>query len=203
MVEKALELYRKYREMILYLVFGGLTTLVNIFSYFVLTDVGEIQYLVSTAIAWVLSVLFAYFTNRVWVFQSTASGTKAILREIGSFFGCRLLSGAIDMGIMFLCVSVLGLPDKLIKILANVVVIILNYLFSKLFIFKKDKQAIRICLKYFLFIASFAAGVLGGYYMTVILAGSAVFISAGILALLILYMIANHLKERKADACSQ
>ena len=77
MVEKALELYRKYREMILYLVFGGLTTLVNIFSYFVLTDVGEIQYLVSTAIAWVLSVLFAYFTNRVWVFQSTASGTKA------------------------------------------------------------------------------------------------------------------------------
>lgn len=86
MVEKALELYRKYREMILYLVFGGLTTLVNIFSYFVLTDVGEIQYLVSTAIAWVLSVLFAYFTNRVWVFQSTASGTKAILREIGSFF---------------------------------------------------------------------------------------------------------------------
>ena len=139
MVEKALELYRKYREMIFYLVFGGLTTLVNIFSYFVLTDVGEIQYLVSTAIAWVLSVLFAYFTNRVWVFQSTASGTKAILREIGSFFGCRLLSGAIDMGIMFLCVSVLGLPDKLIKILANVVVIILNYLFSKLFIFKKDK----------------------------------------------------------------
>ena len=139
MVEKALELYRKYREMILYLVFGGLTTLVNIFSYFVLTDVGEIQYLVSTAIAWVLSVLFAYFTNRVWVFQSTASGTKAILREIGSFFGCRLLSGAIDMGIMFLCVSVLGLPDKLIKILANVVVIILNYLFSNLLIFNNDK----------------------------------------------------------------
>ena len=82
MVEKALELYRKYREMILYLIFGGLTTLVNIFSYFVLTDVGKIQYLVSTAIAWVLSVLFAYFTNRVWVFRSTASGAKAIAREM-------------------------------------------------------------------------------------------------------------------------
>lgn len=141
MVEKALELYRKYREMILYLIFGGLTTLVNIFSYFVLTDVGKIQYLVSTAIAWVLSVLFAYFTNRVWVFRSTASGAKAIAREMGSFFGCRLLSGVIDMGIMFVCVSVLGLPDKVIKILANVVVIILNYLFSKLFIFKKDHPA--------------------------------------------------------------
>ena len=141
MVEKALELYRKYREMILYLIFGGLTTLVNIFSYFVLTDVGKIQYLVSTAIAWVLSVLFAYFTNRVWVFRSTASGAKAIAREMGSFFGCRLLSGVIDMGIMFVCVSVLGLPDKVIKILANVVVIILNYLFSKLFIFKEDHPA--------------------------------------------------------------
>ncbi len=141
MVEKALELYRKYREMILYLVFGGLTTLVNIFSYFVLTDVGEIQYLVSTAIAWVLSVLFAYFTNRVWVFQSTASGTKAICGKLAPFFGCRLLSGAIDMGIMFLCVSVLGLPDKLIKILANVVVIILNYLFSKLFILKRISRS--------------------------------------------------------------
>ena len=60
---------------------------------------------------------------------------------MGSFFGCRLLSGVIDMGIMFVCVSVLGLPDKVIKILANVVVIILNYLFSKLFIFKKDHPA--------------------------------------------------------------
>ena len=141
MFKQAMALYQKYREMILYLVFGGLTTLVNIFSYFVLTDLGNIQYLVSTALAWVLSVLFAYFTNRVWVFQSTASGAKAILVEMGSFFGCRLLSGVIDLGIMFLCVSVLGMPDKLIKILANIVVIILNYLFSKLFIFKNKKAA--------------------------------------------------------------
>ncbi|MDD3193669.1 MAG: GtrA family protein [Oscillospiraceae bacterium] len=141
MIQKAMDLYRKYREMILYLVFGGLTTLVNILSYFVLTDLGHVNYLVSTAIAWVLSVLFAYFTNRVWVFQSTASGAQAILTEMGSFFGCRLLSGVIDMAIMFLCVSLLKLPDKLIKILANIVVIILNYLFSKLFIFKKGKGA--------------------------------------------------------------
>lgn len=139
-MQKALALYQKYREMILYLVFGGLTTLVNIFSYFVLTDLGHINYLVSTAAAWVLSVLFAYFTNRVWVFRSTASGAAALIKEMGSFFACRLFSGAVDMAIMFFCVSILGLPDKLIKILANVVVIILNYLFSKLFIFKKKES---------------------------------------------------------------
>ncbi len=132
MIQKVMVLFQKYREMILYLVFGGLTTLVNIFSYFVLTDLGHIDYLVSTAIAWVLSVLFAYFTNRVWVFQSTASGAGALFKEMGSFFACRLFS---------LCVSILGWPDKLIKILANVLVIILNYLFSKLFIFKKGKGA--------------------------------------------------------------
>ncbi len=141
MIQKVMVLFQKYREMILYLVFGGLTTLVNIFSYFVLTDLGHIDYLVSTAIAWVLSVLFAYFTNRVWVFQSTASGAGALFKEMGSFFACRLFSGAVDLGIMFLCVSILGWPDKLIKILANVLVIILNYLFSKLFIFKKGKGA--------------------------------------------------------------
>lgn len=139
-MRKAMALYQKYREMILYLVFGGLTTLVNIFSYFILTDLGHINYLVSTAAAWVLSVLFAYFTNRVWVFRSTASGAAALIKEMGSFFACRLFSGAVDMAIMFFCVSILGLPDKLIKILANVVVIILNYLFSKLFIFKKKES---------------------------------------------------------------
>ena len=139
MMRKAMALYQKYREMILYLVFGGLTTLVNIFSYFVLTDVGRINYLISTAVAWVLSVLFAYFTNRVWVFQSTAAGVPALLKEMGSFFACRLFSGAVDMAIMFLCVSILGLPDKLIKILANILVIILNYLFSKLFIVKRKE----------------------------------------------------------------
>ena len=139
-MERIKALFNKYRELILYLFFGGCTTLVNIISYFICSRIG-IRTSVSTIIAWVLSVLFAYFTNRVWVFQSTASGVGAIIREMGSFFGCRLLSGVIDMAIMFLCVSLLGLPDKPIKILANVVVIILNYLFSKLFVFKKPGRS--------------------------------------------------------------
>ena len=137
MIQWALELMKKYREVILYLIFGVLTTLVNIVSYFLLTDIAGVNYLLSNVIAWVLSVLFAYGTNRVWVFQSQAKGTAAILKEMVSFFGARLFSGGLDMGIMFVCVSLIGLPDGVIKILSNVLVIVLNYLFSKLWIFKK------------------------------------------------------------------
>ena len=137
MIRWALDLMKKYREVILYLIFGVLTTLVNLISYFLLTDVAGVNYLFSNVLAWVLSVLFAYGTNRVWVFQSQAKGTAAILKEMVSFFGARLFSGGLDMGIMFVCVSLMGLPDGVIKILSNVLVIVLNYLFSKLWIFKK------------------------------------------------------------------
>ena len=137
MIRWALDLMKKYREVILYLIFGVLTTLVNLISYFLLTDVAGVNYLFSNVLAWVLSVLFAYGTNRVWVFQSQAKGTAAILKEMVSFFGARLFSGGLDMGIMFVCVSLIGLPDGVIKILSNILVIVLNYLFSKLWIFKK------------------------------------------------------------------
>ena len=137
MIRWALDLMKKYREVILYLIFGVLTTLVNLISYFLLTDVAGVNYLFSNVLAWVLSVLFAYGTNRVWVFQSQAKGTAAIVKEMASFFGARLFSGGLDMGIMFVCVSLIGLPDGVIKILSNILVIVLNYLFSKLWIFKK------------------------------------------------------------------
>ena len=137
MIRWALDLMKKYREVILYLIFGVLTTLVNLISYFLLTDVAGVNYLFSNVLAWVLSVLFAYGTNRVWVFQSQAKGTAAIIKEMVSFFGARLFSGGLDMGIMFVCVSLIGLPDGVIKILSNILVIVLNYLFSKLWIFKK------------------------------------------------------------------
>ena len=137
MIRWALDLMKKYREVILYLIFGVLTTLVNLISYFLLTDVAGVNYLFSNVLAWVLSVLFAYGTNRVWVFRSQEKGTAAIVKEMVSFFGARLFSGGLDMGIMFVCVSLIGLPDGVIKILSNILVIVLNYLFSKLWIFKK------------------------------------------------------------------
>lgn len=139
-MEKILSLFQKYREVILYVFFGGCTTLVNILSYFVLTDLMHLDYLVSNAQAWVLSVLFAYVTNRIWVFQSSAAGFAAVFKEIVSFFGFRLFSGGVDMLIMYLAVSVLHFPDKPVKILSNVLVIVLNYIFSKLVIFRKKEK---------------------------------------------------------------
>jgi len=122
----------------MYLIFGGLTTLVNIVSYFALTRFCNFGTSLATVIAWLLSVVFAYLTNRKWVFESTTTGFSKISKEIAEFFGARLFSGFLDWGIMVLFVDVLGLNDLIIKILSNVLVVIINYLFSNLFIFKKE-----------------------------------------------------------------
>lgn len=136
-MNKLRELFQKYREMILYLIFGGLTTLVNIVCYALLARGAGMDVTLSTAIAWAVSVVFAYLTNRKWVFQSKAIGTKAVSYEIATFFGGRVFSGLLDIGIMFLFVEWLGFNDLIVKILSNVLVIILNYLISKWIVFRK------------------------------------------------------------------
>lgn len=137
MIKKIKALLEQYKEIVLYLFFGGLTTLVNIVSYFVCTDIFNIYYLAATAISWALSVAFAYVTNRTWVFTSKKHGLEAILREIVMFVSCRLLSGAMDMAIMFIGVSIIGIPDSITKFLTQILVVVLNYIFSKVFIFRK------------------------------------------------------------------
>lgn len=130
-------LIKNHRDLILYLIFGICTTLVNMFTYWFCAHILNFSVIFSTIIGWILSVLFAYITNRTWVFQSKATGSKQILKEITSFFSCRLLTGILDLIIMFVFVDILGMNDMLIKIISNVVVIVLNYIASKLLIFKK------------------------------------------------------------------
>ncbi len=130
-------IFTKYREILLYLFFGGMTTLVNYISYALFTDIFHINYLISNALAWLLSVLFAYITNKIYVFESKTTGFSEILKELSAFICCRIFSGVIDMAVMYIGVNLLSLNDKIIKIAANVIVVILNYVFSKLFIFKK------------------------------------------------------------------
>ena len=134
----------RHREAIAYLFFGGVTTLVNIAAYALLARTG-LSTGVSNALAWIISVLVAYFTNRRWVFGSHTSGGAA-LGEFASFVACRLGTGVLDEAIMVLGVDRLGpmvAPGHLalwslgVKIFSNVLVIVLNYVFSKLFIFKK------------------------------------------------------------------
>jgi len=131
------KLITKYKEIIMYLVFGILTTLVNIVSYYLLTRFGNMEEYTSNIIAWILSVLFAFITNKLFVFESKDKSFNVILKESLSFFSFRLISLGIDMAAMYVMISLLRFNDILAKIIANIIVIILNYIFSKLFIFKK------------------------------------------------------------------
>ena len=121
------------RELILYVVFGAFTFFVNLISYFFFANMLGINYLVSNAIAWFLSVLFAYITNRIWVFESKS---PHILKEMSLFFGGRIFSGVVDTVLMYLFIDVLVLGNTFSKIVVQIIVIVLNYVFSKLIVFK-------------------------------------------------------------------
>ena len=128
--------FNKFREVLLYLFFGGLTTVVNILSFYILRKL-SVEVYVSNIIAWVVAVIFAFITNKLFVFESRGKSKKENTRELISFFGFRVLSLGFDMGSMFLLIDILHVGELISKVLANILVIILNYIFSKLFIFKK------------------------------------------------------------------
>ncbi len=130
-------LLHKYRELISYVFFGVLTTIVNYGCYLLTAPFFETT-TIPTAIAWVVSVIFAYVTNRIFVFHSHARGCRALCWEILTFFGARALSGVMDVGIMWVFADHLRLNDKLVKLASNVFVVIFNYIASKLVIFRKN-----------------------------------------------------------------
>lgn len=147
-------LFIKYKELITYVIFGVLTTLVNFFAFWIFTKIfGEDLYLVNNAIAWVVGVVFAYITNKLFVFESKSWDLKVITKEITGFLGARIFSFLVEEGGMFLFVSVLGLGEKsltllgftitgqfIVKILLAVIVVVMNYVFSKFFIFKSSEN---------------------------------------------------------------
>ena len=127
-----IKLYRKYREVISYLFWGACSTVVNIASYWVCFEILNIPNVPSTIISWGLSVAFAYVTNRMFVFESKS---RKIFLEASKFVGARVLTGFFDVGIMFFAVDVMGWLPVFWKIVSNIIVIILNFVFSKWFIF--------------------------------------------------------------------
>ena len=127
----------KYKEQILYLFFGGCTTVVNIVVFALCSDILHMELLVSNFMAWVLAVFFAYINNKIWVFESKTETLNELVKEIGSFVFARVVTLLIDMLIMYVGVEILFINKMIIKVLANIVVIVANYVFSKLFIFKK------------------------------------------------------------------
>lgn len=139
-MKKIKELYLKYKEIINYLFFGGCTTIVNFISYYIPARIIGIDEVISNSIAWCISVLFAYVTNKIFVFSSKKENLEGILKEMFSFIFARLFTGALcDIGLFALMINILGINDIVSKITTQILVVILNYVLSKLVIFKKEK----------------------------------------------------------------
>lgn len=136
---KIKELISKYDEVIGYLVFGGLTTVVNIIVFYLFDSILGVHYLVANALAIVVSILFAFFTNKKYVFKSSTPTFQLWLKEFSLFVSFRLLSAVFDMGSMWLLVDGLDLDANWAKIITQFIVVVLNYAFSKFFIFKQGE----------------------------------------------------------------
>ena len=136
-MDKLIQLVKKYWSVISYLFFGVVTTVVNMVVYYLCYHLWGVSSDLSTVIAWVLSVLTAFLTNKPFVFGSHDWSMKVLMPEAGSFFGCRLGSGILELVLMHITVEMLGWPGMLMKLLVNVIVVILNYVASKLLVFRK------------------------------------------------------------------
>jgi len=153
-MKKLTELFLKYKELVTYVFFGALTTLVNFLTFSLFRWLlGEELYLLNNAIAWLMSVIFAYITNKLFVFGSKSFETKTLLKEISEFFGARIFSFGLEEGGMWLLIDLLSFGDYsltvfgfkisgqlIAKLLLSVIVVIFNYFASKLVIFKKKSK---------------------------------------------------------------
>ena len=134
-----MEPYKKYKEILLYLFFGGLTALVSIGSYVYCDVILGMNPLIANIISWILAVTFAYITNKIWVFQVEIHGKKELLQQIFSFYTGRLLTLGIEEAILLVFITKLGFNSLVVKVVAQVVVVLSNYVISKCFVFREDK----------------------------------------------------------------
>ena len=137
---KLMMLLGKYREVVLYVFFGGCTTLINLAVYWVLRNILKMGIVPADVIAWIMAVLFAYVTNKIWVFESKTNKAADILKEVISFFAARLFSLGFEVVFLLITVEHFGWNDIIMKLIANIAVIVMNYVFSKLLIFRKKSK---------------------------------------------------------------
>lgn len=129
--------YKKNKEVLLYLFFGGLAFLLSLAVYAYFNIVLEMNELVANVISWIITVLFAFITNRIWVFAAPTNGTVDFFKQMISFFGGRVITLVIEELILLLFITYMGLNSIVVKVIAQVVVIVLNYVISKLIVFRK------------------------------------------------------------------
>ena len=141
MREKLRNLLKKHWDLVLYLVFGVLTTAVDYLVYFLLSHCTGLLASVCNVLAWVAAVAFAYVTNKPFVFKSRDWSASAVLPELGKFVGSRAMSGVLQTLLILLTADILGFNGDIMKIATSVIVIVLNYITSKMFVFRKNKEA--------------------------------------------------------------
>lgn len=138
MINKAKNLFHKYYDILAYLVFGVLTTVVNYLVYLPCYNLLGMKAVVSNVIAWAVAVAFAYLTNKPFVFRSHDWSAQTVIPELTKFVGCRVASGAMESVIIFLTVDLFGWNGNVWKLLTSVLVVILNYIGSKLLVFRNQ-----------------------------------------------------------------
>jgi len=138
-MNKMIGVYIANKELVSYLFFGICTTVINTFCYWLLCEVFAQDNIVSTTIAWLVAVAVAFITNRVYVFESQSTHVSECIKQLVFFFGCRILTGFLDVLIMAIAVDLLKWNGLLWKLISNVIVTIINYIASKYLIFKNKK----------------------------------------------------------------
>lgn len=135
-MKKILNLLRRYQDILSYLVFGVLTTLVNFLVYYPLTNLLAVNATVANVIAWAVSVAFAFVTNKPFVFKSHDWSAEVVFPELAKFVGTRIGSGALETAMIFVFVDLLAWDGNIVKIAVSVLVVIINYVGSKLLVFR-------------------------------------------------------------------
>ncbi len=128
--------YKKHKEVLLYLFFGGLTFVISVATYAYFNVVLGLNELVANIISWVVAVLFAFVTNRIWVFSAPTKTVVELIKQMVSFVGGRVITLILEEIILLIFITWLGFPSMVVKIVAQVIVIVSNYVISKLFVFR-------------------------------------------------------------------
>ncbi len=127
--------FDKYKEIIMYLIFGVLTTMVSIASYVIFLKVFDDNALLANIVSWIFAVTFAYVTNRIWVFESKNRGLKNIFKEMVSFFAGRITTLILEEIFLWIGINLLDMDKIVVKLVGQILVVISNYIISKFFVF--------------------------------------------------------------------
>lgn len=139
-MSEALEILRTHKSTVLYLIFGVCSTVLNMIVYYLCYDIIGINNIVSTALAWIMAIVFAFITNKQLVFGSVSWDFKTLQKEVVKFTGCRVVTGLLDIVFMYITVDLFRMNALIMKFISNIIVVVLNYIASKLIIFTNKKE---------------------------------------------------------------